>query len=98
MKDFYVNKLGLELIEEFDSFFAVKAGNVKFSFGGGYKKNAKDNDTVSIVLLLSTDNIVKTRDTLIEKGINLVSEITDEGGYKYITIKDPDGNLIHIGG
>jgi len=96
MKDFYINKLGLELVEEFESFFAVKAGSVKFSFGGGYKKNPKNENSSGIVLLLNTVDLIKTRDTLIKKGVKLVTDITDEEGCKYLSIEDPDGNLIHI--
>ena len=97
MKDLYVRKLGMELVEEFDSFYAVKAGNVKFSFGGGYKKNPKNEDSTGIVLFLKTADLFKTRDMLIERSVKLISDITDEKGYKYLTIEDPDGNLVHIG-
>ena len=93
--DFYVNKLGLELIDNAEYFFAVKAGNIKFSFSTGeeYYKKQKSN----INLMLKTENLEKTRDYVVSKGIKLISDITEVNNYKFFTIADPEGNKIHIG-
>ena len=98
MKEFYLNLMGFKLIEETDSFFAAKAGDVRFSFFSGAKKYAINDDATGISIILRTGNVIETRDELVKKGIVLLSDIIEAGGFlKFFTIEDPDNNIIHIG-
>jgi predicted enzyme related to lactoylglutathione lyase len=97
MKDFYVNKLGLRLLEEEEHFFAAAAGDVRFSFFEGAKKYPINEDSAGLSIMLRCNDIIKTRDEIAGKGIELLSDITEAPGFlKYITIEDPDNNIVHI--
>lgn len=99
-KDFYVKILGLEFIEEMgDNFFAVKSGGIRFSFFGGYKRTVpleEDNERLSVIF--QTGDIVKLKEDLLAKGIRLFQDIIEAPGFmKFISVEDPDGNIIHFG-
>jgi catechol 2,3-dioxygenase-like lactoylglutathione lyase family enzyme len=99
MKDFYVNTLGMELLDDKPNFFAARAGDVRFSFfGGANKRNNFDDNEVGTGFVLRTDNIEKIRDELVKKGVPMLNDIVTAPGFmKFITIEDPDNNIIHIG-
>ncbi len=98
MRDFYINKLGLNLLEEEDHFFACTAGPIRFSFFAGAKKYPINEDATGVSVILRTDNISAAKEELIAKGINLLGDVVEAPGFmKYFTIEDPDNNLIYIG-
>ena len=97
MKRFYIDKLGLDLLEEEEHFFAAAAGTVRFTFFEGAKKYPINEDATGISIVLRCDDIGKTRKELVNESINLLSDITEAPGFmKYITIEDPDNNIVHI--
>jgi catechol 2,3-dioxygenase-like lactoylglutathione lyase family enzyme len=96
-RDFYVDKLGLELLEETNMFFAVTAGKLRLSFTKDPEKLGKSELISHTNLMLQTRDLQKTRDELVSKGVVLKYDITDVNGYKFFTIEDPDNNVIHIG-
>ena len=98
-KEFYVKKLELEILENTSTLLALKAGEVRLSFFEGYKKAviSSKNET-GYNIILRTKNISSARNSLVKKKIKLVQDITEAPGFlKFITIKDPDNNIIHIG-
>lgn len=99
-KDFYIDKLGLKLIDEKgENFFAAKAGDVRFSFfGGAVKQPTPPDDASGMSIILRTDNINEAKETVLSKGITLIQDIAEAPGFmKWISIEDPDGNIVHIG-
>jgi catechol 2,3-dioxygenase-like lactoylglutathione lyase family enzyme len=97
MKEFYIDKLGLRLIEEEENFFAAAAGPVRISFFAGARKYPINEDATGISMILRTDDISATRDELSAKGIKFLSDVTDAPGFmKYINFEDPDNNLVYI--
>jgi predicted enzyme related to lactoylglutathione lyase len=98
MKEFYVDKLGLELLDEKGNFFAVRAGDVRFSFFGGSVKYPVKDDSTGMSVILRTDNIKETRDMIVNNGIKLVMDITEAPGFmRFISFEDPENNAVHIG-
>jgi predicted enzyme related to lactoylglutathione lyase len=99
-KDFYVTKLGLNIIEETPTLnqFSVKAGGVRVSIFAGYQKNIDANENItSTHIIFKTDDIVKVKNDLINKGVQLKGDIFEAPGFlKCITTADPDGNIIEI--
>jgi predicted enzyme related to lactoylglutathione lyase len=100
-KEFYVNKLGLQVIEEVPAIglLALKAGNVRVSVFGGFKKQETSmNDVTNTHVVFRTGNISETMIVLQSRGLDFPEGIKEAPGFiKFIGIKDPDGNLIEIG-
>ena len=99
-RDFYVDKLGLKVIEETPtlSLFSVRAGSVRISIFGGYEAplnpSAKQTSTH---IIFRTDDIIKTVEELKVRGVIFTGEIFEAPGFiKGITTTDADGNVIEI--
>ncbi len=99
-KDFYVNKLGLQIVEESEAIqlLALVAGNVRLSIFGGFKPIInRDLRFASIHIVLSTDDIEKTFSDLKANAIIFDKGIVEVPGFiKYISTSDPDGNTVEI--
>lgn len=99
-KDFYVSKLGLEIIEETPALnlFSVKAGNVRISIFAGYEPKLDGADKkASTHIIFKTDNIFKTIEELTRRGVVFKGELFEAPGFiKGITTADNDGNIIEI--
>ena len=97
MREFYIDKLRLDLLEEEEHFFAASAGAVRFSFFVGAKKYPVNEDAAGFSIILRTENILKAKEELIGKGIKLLEDIVEARGFmKYFSVEDPDNNLIFI--
>ena len=85
-REFYVEKLGLEVIEDAKNFFAAKAGGVRLSFFEGYEKQETGEDAktgISIIL---------------KKGVKVNGDIIDIPNFhRFLEIEDPDGNILFLG-
>ncbi len=98
MKEFYADKLELELLDDGPHFFAVRAGDVRFSFFAGGKRYSIADDSAGMGIVLKTDDVFKAKEFITSKQIILLSDIIEAPGFmKFFTLEDPDGNIIHIG-
>ncbi len=99
-KDFYLHKLGLELISNLPELglFAVKAGSIRISFFEGYIPRKKQHDQLTgSHIIFRTENLDETIEELVRRGIEFTGEIVEAGGFmRDIAIRDPDGNIIEI--
>jgi catechol 2,3-dioxygenase-like lactoylglutathione lyase family enzyme len=97
-KDFYVNKLGLKLIEEAGNFFAAKAGGVRLSvFGGCEKTEPSEEAKTGVSLIFRTDNLDAFAKELASKGVNHFGDIVDIPNFhKFMEYEDPDGNVFFL--
>ena len=97
-KEFYIDKLDLALLDERPGFFAAKAGSMRISFFGGYTTTDGPSEKyVGTQIIFSTADIEDTRNKLVAKEIELITDITNANNYlKFILIKDPDGTAISI--
>ncbi len=97
-KDFYINKLGLTLLDEKHGFLAAKTGMIRISFFGGFAIADNEGEKhVGNTIAFSTSNIEDTRDELINKGVQLTTDITNANNYlKFISLKDPNGLVVSI--
>ena len=81
-KDFYINKLGLTLLDEKPGFLAVKAGMIRISFFGGFAIADNEGEKhVGNTIAFSTSNIEETRNELVNKGLQLTTDITNANNY-----------------
>ena len=98
-KDFYINKLGLEVLEDAQNFFAAKAGNVRLSFFEGYDKHETGEDAkTGFSVIFRTDNLDKAKEDVIEKGIKINGDIIDIPNFhRFLELEDPDGNIVFLG-
>ena len=96
-REFYVEKLGLGVIEEYPKMFAVRAGSVRFSvFGGGTPRNVFDNDPPASIML-RTNDLDSSMAELNAKGVKFEGEVQTAPGFmRYVGLLDPDGNELHL--
>lgn len=98
-KDFYVNMLGLEVIEENPkiNLLAVKAGPVRISIFAGFEKLDRSENQTGIQLIFKTADIEQLIKKLTSKGMIFNTKISEAPGFcKYIVTKDPDGNIVEF--
>ena len=97
-KDFYINKLGLIMIEDSGNFFAAKAGSVRLSFFAGYEKAAvSDEPKTGISLIFRVQNLDNASTELKDKGILPFGEVIDIPNFhKFLEYEDPDGNVFFL--
>jgi predicted enzyme related to lactoylglutathione lyase len=95
---FYHEKLGLELLENYPNFFVVRAGALRISVFAGFEAlTTNAEESVGFSIILSTEDVTKTKEEFEKRGINVVEDIVEAPGFmRYFTVKDPDGNLINI--
>lgn len=97
-KDFYLNKVGLELLEDSGNFFAAKAGNVRLSFFGGYEKaDASEDPKTGVSLIFRTDDLSASAIELEAKGVKPLGDVIDIPNFhKFLEYEDPDGNVFFL--
>ena len=97
-KDFYINKLGLILIEDSGNFFAAKAGSVRLSFFAGYEKAVvSDEPKTGISLIFRVQNLDNASTELKDKGILPFGEVIDIPNFhKFLEYEDSDGNVFFL--
>jgi len=99
-REFYIDKLGLELLDETPALdlIAVRAGSVRISLFGGYVRNQTPNSNhVGTHIILRTDDLEQTIAELESRGVTFRGEVVEAGGFiKDIETMDPDGNVIEI--
>jgi catechol 2,3-dioxygenase-like lactoylglutathione lyase family enzyme len=92
--DFYVNKLGLTLLQRWPKMFAVRAGEVRISVFQTNEVSTSGN----VEIILRTDNIEAAKDSIRNNNIPLIQDIVEAPGFmRFFSLKDPDGNVLHIG-
>jgi catechol 2,3-dioxygenase-like lactoylglutathione lyase family enzyme len=100
-KEFYVNKLGLQVIEEVPAIglLALKAGNVRVSVFGGFAHQDKTNEnSTGTHVVFRTGNIIEAVAVLQKNSLQFPDGIKEAPGFiKFVSTKDPDGNIIEIG-
>ncbi|MBZ0204293.1 MAG: VOC family protein [Ignavibacteria bacterium] len=97
-KDFYLKKLGLEVLEEAPNFFAAKSGSVRLSFFEGYEKTDNSVDVKTGVSLIFRDgNLDDARKEFESKGIAFSGEVIDIPDFhKFLEFEDPSGNVLSL--
>src|SRR5689334_4170509 len=97
-KDFYISKLGLEVLEETKNFFAAKAGDVRLSFFEGYERFQAGEDVgTGVSIIFRVDNLEMAIEEAKQNGIKLKGEIIDIPNFhKFQEIEEPDGNIVYL--
>jgi catechol 2,3-dioxygenase-like lactoylglutathione lyase family enzyme len=95
-KEFYLDRLGLKVIEVYPKFFAARAGDVRFSiFAGGTKRATSDESAVSVIL--RTEDIDAKVAELTGLGVEFEDVISEAPKFmRYAPLLDPDGNRLYI--
>jgi glyoxylase I family protein len=99
-KEFYINKLGLEVIEETPALdlCSVKAGGVRISIFGGYEPNTNPFEKkAGTHIIFRTESIEQAMEELKNRGVTFNGELFEAPGFiRGITMTDPDGNVIEV--
>ncbi len=97
-REFYLNKLGLELLEDSGNFFAAKAGAVRFSFFAGYEKpEVSEDPKTGVSLIFRVDDLENYSKELKLKGILPLGDVIDIPNFhKFLEYEDPDGNVFFL--
>ena len=102
-KDFYQNKLGLELTQGDDSVLSFKTGKTTLvvyvsDYAGTNKANAVvwgvGAEIEAIVADLAAKGI--SSEHYPDMGLDYANGIHSSGGFKMVWFKDPDGNILHL--
>jgi predicted enzyme related to lactoylglutathione lyase len=73
---------------------SVRAGEVRFSISQSDEIVKESN----VNIILRTENIEAARNMLQSRGVTLLEDIVEAPNFmRFITIEDPDHNIIHIG-
>lgn len=100
VRDFYVNKLGLPVLDDIPeiNLLAVRAGSVRISIFGGYEPKPEGYERhCGCHVILRTDNLEETVAALTARGVVFRGEMVEAGGFiKDIATTDPDGNVVEI--
>jgi len=99
-REFYVDKLGLELIDDIPALnlIAVRAGGVRISLFGGYEPDPSPaSNRVGTHIILRTANLEQAIGELERRGVIFSEGIVEAPGFiRDIATTDPDGNRIEI--
>jgi predicted enzyme related to lactoylglutathione lyase len=95
MKDFYVGKLGLEVLEDFPQVLAVRAGDIRFSF---FKSSEELENQNRVQVILRTTDIESAKAAIAKAGVEIIEDVVEAPNFmKFLTIADPDNNTVYIG-
>jgi catechol 2,3-dioxygenase-like lactoylglutathione lyase family enzyme len=99
-REFYVGKLGMEVIDEIPALnlIAVRAGSVRISIFGGFVRDpARMPNSVGTHIILRTTDLERSISDLQSRGLVFADEIVEAPGFmRDIATFDPDGNRIEI--
>ncbi len=99
-KQFYVDQLGLEVLEERPelNLLALKAGSVRVSIFGGFEKSENPGDKkTGTHIIFRTENIEETVKELRDRGTVFTGDVFEAPGFiRGIALMDPDRNVIEI--
>ena len=96
-RDFYVVKLGLEIIENHPRMFAIRAGDVRFSISEGSKPKEESDEDSAVTIMLRTSDLDHAVAELNSRGVEFDGEIhTAPGFMRSISLRDPDRNQLYL--
>ncbi|WP_240231859.1 VOC family protein [Devosia lacusdianchii] len=102
-RDFYANKLGLELVRGDDNVLEFKTGKTTLAvyvsdYAGTNKANAVVWDGASDIEAIVADLASRgvTFEHYPDMGMAYKDGIHSSGEFKAVWLKDPDGNILHI--
>ena len=96
-RDFYVDRLGFSLVEEFPESFSFRAGAVRYTVTPGGRALGED-DPSNTTIIFRISNLEQAVKAYEAKGVVFLSEITLAPGFmKFITLLDPDNNPLMLG-
>jgi catechol 2,3-dioxygenase-like lactoylglutathione lyase family enzyme len=96
-RDFYIETLGFDIVEEHDNSFAFRAGSVRFTVSPG-GKTLKESDPANALIIFRTTDIEKSVADLKARGVEFSGEVMEAPGFmKFIAFSDPDDNPLMLG-
>ena len=98
-RHFYVDLLGMEILQESDGMLAFRAGEVRVSvFGGGRRLDPDKDGPPNLKPVFSTERLDDVVKILKGKGVEFLGEIEDAPGFmRFIPLRDPDNNVLFLG-
>lgn len=95
---FYVDVLGLDLLERGDSFFAVAAGDVRLSVFAGFERAPEERARqTGVTLILAAPDVEAAYRAVVERGLEPLGGIAEAAGFlRFFSVLDPDGTLVSV--
>ena len=102
-RNFYVDKLGLEPLEDGEDMLVLKTGATQLvvyvsDYAGTNKANAAvwgvGNEIEAIVAALRAKGV--SFEHYPDMGMDYAGGIHSSGDFKAVWLKDPDGNILHL--
>ncbi len=95
-REFYIDRLGFDVLESHPQSFAFRAGHVRFTVTPNGAERSDDDPCNSSIIFETTD-IEETVAELRGHGIEFESPIEEAPGFmKFIAFSDPDRNPLMI--
>jgi predicted enzyme related to lactoylglutathione lyase len=98
--EFYVGKLGFEVLQQAPpiNLLAVRAGNIRISiFADVARTDVIASARAGSHIIYRTPDLDAAIDGLRKVGIEVPEKISEAPGFmKYVSIRDPSGNLLEI--
>jgi predicted enzyme related to lactoylglutathione lyase len=98
-KDFYVNILGLTLVDEAERWLVIDVSGNQFILMSGAEpgppRKPYGTECGTVLCLLSED-IDRDYRALTAKGVRFFSEVNEVPQGRYVGFQDPDGNLLEL--
>ena len=98
-RKFYVDILGLKLVQVSDRWLILDISGNEFILMGGARPVAQRGSygtECATVLCLLSEDIYRDHDALQAKGVRFFSEVNEVPEGKYVAFQDPDGNLLEL--
>lgn len=98
-KEFYVEILNLKIKQDLSdelNMIILENEGCYFTLHGGYQQNTPSANDCKSVVILKVNNIEKTREDLLAKGIELHGDIVESPVHHYQALRDFDGNWIEV--
>lgn len=98
-RTFYIDQLGMSVIEEYPTMFAYCAGHVRFTVVGGGTQQDPDSDVADppATIMFRTTDIDASVLELKAKGVKFLGDIEEAPGFmRHIALLDPDNNVVYI--
>lgn len=95
-KEFYIEKLGLQVLEMFPKFFAARAGDVRISVFPGGRKLVEGQDS-GVSVILRTEDVDQTITELTSRGVLFEGPMGEAPQFmRFVSFLDPDGNRLYL--
>lgn len=95
-REYYIKRMGFDLIEDHPNSFAFSAGGIRFSVSPNGSE-LKDSDPCNTTIIFRTSDLERTLTELRDRGLEFDDQVREAPGFmKFVSFADPDNNPLMI--